>query len=200
MAEELKILEEIRDKISALRSIISPIIPSALATLDGWTWKVNQNTERILLTRGAGPTNLFPTIQNERGWLDTLGVVFSDPYSELRFSCDNWVFQVSPFFVNTFGMIQANSSTVYLTVYNPATPLGPLYGFSWNPSQFWPYKTQVMFQVLHPSTALTPTSQVVLAGIGRHYIRDDKQFYESIFLDAQRQTIGRVEVPIRRSK
>ena len=198
--EESKLLRDILDRIGDLRSIISPIIPDSLATLDGWTWKSEMLAERAVLARGGAPLRVIPDIQNEKGWLNTLMIVFSDPYSTMRFQCDNWTFILSPYLVNMIGLVQSNNATIYCTVYNPATPLGPLYGVAWQPSNFWPYKSQIMFTAQHPATAPTATSHVVMAGLGRHFIRDERQFYESIFIDAQRQTIGKVEVPIRRTR
>ena len=175
-------------------SIIMPVIPSGLAMLDGWTWKSDQTVARQTLTRGAGPVSMVAPIQGERGWIHLLFAVFSDPMSEVFFLCDNWSFTASPFLANTFGFVMPNDTTVYSTVYNPATPLGPLYGVHWAPSQFWPYNTQIITQVRHPAAAPTATSQLVVFALGRHYIRDDKQFYESVIREGKRQTVGRVEV------
>ncbi len=80
----------------------------------------------------------------------------------------------------------------------PSTPFGPLYGIGWTPAKFWPYKTQITFRATHPNTAVTPTSQIVVAIIGRLVISDEKMFYESVFIESQKQTIGKVQVPIRR--
>ena len=201
--EEAKLLREIKASMEKLSSIVGPIVPSALATLDGWTWKLEVLSERRLLTRGGGPVDIFPPIRaqttKEKGWINSLGVAFSDPMTMLRFSCDNWNFYISPYFANMFIGALPNNDYMYVPVYNPATPFGPLYGLSWAPSQFWPYKTQLMVQAEHPLAAVTATSQIVYAGLGRHFIRDEKQFYESIFVEGQRQAIGRVEVPIRRN-
>lgn len=174
------------------------IIPSGLATLDGWTWKTEIVQERQLLTRGGGETPLLPSIQGEKGWIHTLGVIFSDPMSELRFQCDNWAFTISPFMLKTVGEITPNNDTMYCSVYDPATMLGPMYGMRWSPSQFWPYRTQLTIHVRHPAMAPTATSQIVAFALGRHYIRDERQFYESITREGDRQTISKVEVPVRR--
>ena len=201
--EEAKLLREIKASMEKLSSIVGPIVPSALATLDGWTWKLELLSERKLLTRGGGLVDVFPPIRaqttREKGWINSLGIVFSDPMSVLKFSCDNWNFIVSPYMLNLFQGAFPNNDYVYIPVYNPATPLGPLYGISWTPSQFWPYKTQLILQAEHPTAAVTATSQIVTAALGRHYIRDDKQFYEAVFIEGQKQAIGRVEVPIRRN-
>lgn len=202
MEEETKILlRELTERLGNLRSLFAPIIPDALTNLEGWHWQVNQTTERILLNRGD-EIDVLPLIQrgstSERGWINTLGIVFSDPDSEIIYSMDNWSFRLSPRLMNTFGGILPNATTMFNMVYNPATPFGPLYGLQWAPSVFWPYKTQIVFRASHPRTAITPTSQIVLASIGSVIISDEKLFYESIFLESQKQTIGKVEVPIRR--
>jgi len=176
-------------------SIIMPVIPSGLAMLNGWTWKSTQTAARQTIQRGAGPVQMFAPIQAEKGWINFLTVIFSDPMSELLFQCDNWSFTVSPFIVNMMGFVMPNDTTIYSIVYNPATPLGPLYGLHWTPSQFWPYNTQIITQVRHPATAPTATSQVFVFAMGRHYIRDEKQFYESIIREGARQTVGKVEIP-----
>ena len=194
-------LEKISETLNRIRNIVGPIIPSALATLQGWTWKAETTQERILLNRGAGPVPLIPSteIQQEKGWLNLVWVMFSDPESVMRFSCDQWVFQATPFITRTFGLLAPNNSIIYCPVYNPATPLGPLYGMLWNPGEFWPYNTQVRISVEHPPTALTATSQVVIYVVGRHFISNEVLFYESIVREGERQAIGRVQVPIRRS-
>ena len=185
-----------------LSSIVGPIVPSALATLDGWTWKSELKQDRTVLNRGEGPIDVFPPVRaettKEKGWLNSLTIFFSDPYSEMLFSCDNWTFRSSPF-LTLFSGLPVNNDMIYCSVYNPATPIGPLYSIAWTPSQFWPYRTQLLIQAQHPATAPTATSQIVAASLGRHFIRDDKQFYESIFIEGQRQSLGRVQVPIRRN-
>ena len=199
--ETKEILEGIRERLGDLRSIFAPIIPDSLAVLNGWTWSLETKVDRTILNRGE-QIDVFPTVlkgqTNERGWINTLSIVFSDPDSELVYSMDNWAFAFSPRIINILGGVLPNNQQVYINVFNPATPLGPLYGFVWSPSQFWPYKTQITFQARHPNTALAPTSQIVFAFLGRLFISDEKYFYESIFLESQRQTIGKVRVPVRR--
>jgi len=200
-SETKEILEDIRKRLGDLRSIFAPIIPDSLAVLNGWTWKLETKADRTIITRGD-QIDVFPSIQkgqtNERGWINTLAIVFSDPDSELVYSMDNLSFAFSPRLINILGGVLPNNQQVYINVFNPATPLGPLYGLVWSPSQFWPYKTQITFQARHPTTALAPTSQIVFAFLGRLFISDEKFFYESIFLESQRQTIGKVQVPVRR--
>ena len=191
---------EIASLLEGARHIVGSILPSGLATLEGWTWRLESSQERTLLNRGAGPVPLIPgvEIQGERGWLNTLSVAFSDPESLFHFTCDQWDFTVSPFLLNILNSPE-NNTAVYCNVYNPATPLGPLYGVSWTPSQFWPYKTQVRLTVEHPAGALTATSQVVFFILGRHFINNEKLFYETTVREAERQAVGRVQVPIRRN-
>jgi hypothetical protein len=178
---------------------LGPIVPEALTNLEGWTWKSDGRTDRIMLTRGASPVNILPPIQSEIGWLHAIGVIFSDPMSMFHFTCDNYTFAFSPFFFRLMGNTLTNNVRLYCSVYNPASPLGPLYGLAWDPAKFWPYRSQIQMQASHPSTALTPTSQVVMFMLGRQYIRDRKQFYESIVIENTRQSVGRVEVPRRGS-
>ena len=180
-----------------LGGILMPVIPSALAMLGGWTWKSEISQTRQILTRGTGSIPLIAPIQGEKGWIHTLAVAFSDPFSELLFQCDNWNFNLSPFLLNTAGSILPNNTTMYSTVYNPATPVGPMYGLQWAPAQFWPYNNQIVIQVQHPAAAPTATSQLIGFGFGRHFIRDEKQFYESVIREGARQTVGKVEVPLR---
>ena len=191
---------EIASLLEGARHIVGPILPSGLATLEGWTWRLESSQERTLLNRGAGPVPLIPgvEIQGERGWLNTLSIAFSDPETLFRFTCDQWDFTVSPFLLNLLNSPE-NNTAVYCNVYNPATPIGPLYGVSWTPSQFWPYKTQVRLTVEHPAGALTATSQVVMFILGRHFISNEKLFYETTVREAERQAVGRVQVPIRRN-
>jgi len=191
--EELKLLRMLAEKMGSL----GPIVPESLANLEGWTWRVEGRADRIMLTRGAAPVNIVPSIQNEIGWLHSILVAFSDPMSMFHFMCDNYTFALSPFLFRTIGITLPNNTLLYCSVYNPATLMGPLYGLTWVPAKFWPYRTQVMVQASHPATALTPTSQVVFFALNRQYIRDKKQFYESILIENTRQTIGRVEVPRR---
>jgi len=199
---DAKAVNDILDRLQLFGGIFGPIVPEAMATLDGWNWQTEQTPERLVLTRGQGPVPLLPAIQasgeREKGWLMTVGVVFSDPDTEMIFSVDNWNFRVTPRLLNMIGMTAPNNTTIYNNVYNPATPMGPMYGISWLPAKFWPYKTQITFQAQHPATAFTETSQVVFALMGRMYIRDSKQYYESVFVESQRQATGRVKVPIRR--
>ena len=201
----MELSKEEQNKIASLledaRHIVGPILPTGLATLEGWTWRLETSQERALLNRGAGPVPLIPgvEIQGERGWLNSLSVAFSDPESLFHFTCDQWNFTVSPFLLNILNSPENNTS-VYCNVYNPATPIGPLYGVSWTPSQFWAYKTQVRLSVEHPAGALTATSQVVMFILGRLFINNEKLFYETTVREAAKQAVGRVEVPIRRRK
>ena len=201
--ETKTIIRELTERLGNLRSIFAPIIPDSLANLDGWTWKSEVLPSRVVLNRGD-EVDVFPLIQKdktgERGWLNQLAIIFSDPDTEMIFTTDNWTVQTTPRLANMAGAVLPTNSTVYNIVFNPATPLGPLYGIAWSASQFWPYKTQIVFRARHPATALTASSQIVVAVLGRHYISDEKQFYESIFLESQRQTIGKVQVPIRRPR
>ena len=195
--EQAKIARLLEDA----RHIVGPILPTGLATLDGWTWRLEASQERALLNRGAGEVPLIPNveIQGERGWLNTLSVAFSDPQTILHFTTDQWDFRVSPFLLNILNSPENNTS-VYCNVYNAGSPIGPIYGVSWTPSQFWPYKTQVRLTVEHPADALTATSQVVFFILGRCFINNEKLFYETTVREAGKQAVGRVEVPLRRSK
>ena len=199
MEASKKELAEIAELLEGFRNIVGPIIPSALATLDGWTWKVDTSQDRLLLNRGTGPIALIPPqeIQGERGWLNHLSVYFSDPESEMRFSCDQWSFRATPFGLNSVAM-PVNNDIIYCPVYNPGSPIGPVFGLLWTPSQFWPYKTEITFTAEHPLTALTATSQVIAYSMGRHFLSGRKLFYESLVREGERQALGRVEVPIRR--
>ena len=194
--EQAKIARLLEDA----RHIVGPILPSGLATLEGWTWKFEASQERVLLNRGAGPVSLIPgvEIQGEYGWLNYFSVAFSDPESVFHFVCDQWNFALSPFLLNILSG-PPNNAAVYCNIYNPGTPLGPMYGITWTPSQFWPYKTQVRLTAEHPATALTATSQVVFFILGRCFISNEKLFYETTVREAERQAVGRVQVPLRRT-
>ena len=199
--ETKEILKGIMERLGDLRSIFSPVVPDSLAVLDGWTWSYESKIDRTILNRGDQIDVFARALRgqtDQRGWINALAIIFSDPDSELIFSMDAWSFRASPRLLNMLGGVLPNNMTVYNVVYNPATLLGPVYGIVWSPSQFWPYKTQITFQASHPLTAVAPTSQIVLAGLGRMFISDEKYFYESIFLESQRQTIGKVQVPVRR--
>lgn len=176
-----------------LGGVLMAVTPSNLSMVRGWSWKIETVQARQLLVRGGAPLSPIPPIQGEKGWLNLLAVIFSDPMSELTFQCDNWVVNWSPFALNLFGAQPSNTNN-YITVYNPATPVGPLYGVQWTPSQFWPYNTQIVINVRHPATAPTATSQLVAFGLGRHYIRDEKEFYESVILEGNKLMVGRGEV------
>ena len=195
--EQAKIARLLEDA----RHIIGPILPSGLATIEGWTWRLETSQERTLLNRGAGPVPLISgvEIQGERGWINTLSVVFSDPESIFHFACDQWDFAFSPFLLNILDN-PVNNTAVYCSVYNPGSPIGPIYGISWTPGQFWPYRTQVRLTAEHPETALTATSQVVFFTLGRCFISNETLFYETTVREAERQAVGRVQVPIRREQ
>lgn len=202
MNEETKaVIDEVGKRLGGLRSVFSPIIPDALATLEGWTWVLESTPERRIINRGD-EIDIFPIIQRsktgERGWINQLAIVFSDPDTEMIYTTDNWTFRTTPRLLNVFGATLPNNTTVFNPVFNPASPVGPIFSVVWTASQFWPYKTQITFRARHPSDALTPTSQIIFATLGRHYISDEKLFYESIFIEAQKQTLGRVQIPLRR--
>lgn len=199
---DAKAVNDILDRLQLFGGILGPIVPEALTTLDGWNWEFARMPERLVLTRGAGPVPLIPAVHTsttrEKGWLVSLSVIFSDPDSVMIFVHDNWTLRLSPRQINLAGLTAPDTTNIWNSVYNPATPLGPMYGLMWTPAKFWPYRTQVTLQAQHPANALTPTSQVVIALLGRMYIRDSKQYYESIFVESQRQARGRVQVAIRR--
>lgn len=183
------------DRLKLFGGIFGPIEPEVLANLDGWTFQSNLMEDRIILTRGAGPVALIPAIEvageRKKGWLFSWGVLFSDPDTEVLFNHDNFTIRMSPRLANRMGMTVPNNITAWNNVYNPATPLGPMYGLMWTPSKFWPGKTHVpTFQAQHPATAFTPTSQVILALMGRIFIRDAKQFYESIKAESKKQRVA----------
>lgn len=199
MSKEEKLLREIKETLERVQTVLGPIGPTHLTSLDGWTWRLESVSARTILNRGAGRVPVIQQITNERGWINSLIIIFNDPDSVLHFNCDNWNFSVSPRTINTvFGAVGPNNAYLYICVYNPATIMGPLYGLAWTPSQFWPYNSQIGFFVEHPATALTATSQVVVAALGRHYIRNEKQFYESIFIESGKQIVGSTSVPLER--
>lgn len=200
---DAKAVNDILDRLKLFGGIFGSIVPETLATLDGWTFQSNLMQERLILTRGAGSVSLIPAVEvageRKKGWMFSWGVLFSDPDTEVIFTHDNFTIRMSPRLAHVMGMTVPNNVTAWNNVYNPATPMGPLYGLMWTPSKFWPGKTHVpVFQAQHPLTAFTETSHVVLALMGRIYIRDAKQYYESIYAESQKQALGRVKVPIRR--
>lgn len=197
MSKQEKLLLEIKETLEKFQTVLGPVGPTQIPTLDGWSWRAEGITTRTLLNRGAGRVAIVPAIQGEKGWLNFIVAIFSDPETVFHFACDNWVFQASPFFWRYFSS-QPNNTSMYLSIYNPATPYGPMYGLLWNPSQFWPYKTTLTIQAEHPATALTATSQIVMAGMGRHYIRDEKHWYETIFIEEGKQIRGTTQVPLER--
>jgi hypothetical protein len=173
---------------------LGPITVQSLNHLEGWRYdfySIGYPGAEPVLTLG-GPSVVLVDYTDEKGWIMLFNAIFRSPYGTLNFSIDNYVFSASPWQLNIANMIGSlNPVLVYANPYNPATPLGPLYGVGYSPSMPVPYASRLQITLNLPAGSPVAATTVFKAVVGRIWIVDKALFLKSIKRHIAEQMAGR---------
>ncbi len=109
----------------------------------------------------------------------------------MNFKADDWVFSATPFLLNTIGAVNPNAISIYNDVYNPFTPLGPMYSVVFTPSYPQSYSRQVEITMNLPPGAPIAATNVFFANFGRIWLQDEKRFLRSLKRHTLEQMTGK---------
>lgn len=193
MINELRRSSGINPSELILPTVLGPITVDSLNHLEGWRYDLfllgYPGAEPVLLN--GGPAVTLADYTDERGWVVTFGVIFRSPYGTLNFRADNWVFSTNPWYFNALGQNVINPVNVYVSPYNPVTPLGPMYGIQFNPVTAYPYASRLQITLNLPAGSPVAATTVHIGLIGKIYIVDETLFLKSIKRHIAEQMAGR---------
>lgn len=188
MGEYEKLVEQLRTSLKLSSDDI--VLPTSLGNiqiqnltfLKGWNWKLFSigfpGTEQPM-TLGGAPVILCDYV-DEKGWVILAGVYFRSPYGTLNFETDSWKFSLSPYLANIVGTNLPTSSIIWNPVYNPFTPLGPLFGLAFSPSYVVPYERRLRITFNLPVGSPIAATNIFTASIGKLYITNYGEFLKSL--------------------
>lgn len=165
-----------------LPTTLGPIKVEDLTLLEGWMWdmyNIGYPGAEIALTRG-GPITTLANYTDEKGWLMFLGAVFRSPYGVITFNADSWLAAVSPYYMNAMGETSMSHLNMYCSVYNPFTPLGPMYGIAAVPTRAVPYARRLSVTLNLPAAVPIAATTLHRAAVGKIWIQDEGLFLRSI--------------------
>lgn len=161
---------------------LGPITLAALPFLQGWRYNFYSRGypgAEIPLVNG-GPATTLADYTDELGWV-LLGVFMArSPYVTLNFNIDNWSFSASPFITHLSGLNLPNNVLINVHIYNPVTPLGPLYGLNLTPAYAMPYQSRLQITLDLPAASPVAATTVFIAGVGKIYVVDYPTFLRSV--------------------
>ena len=195
MINELRRSSDINPSELILPTTLGPITLSSLNNLEGWRYdlfSLGYPGAEPVLTNG-GPAVTLVDYTDERGWILTFSAIFRSPYGTLNFRADNWVFNVNPWYIaNVAGLVgpTANPVVVYAMPYNPASPLGPVYGVIFTPVTAYPYSNRIQITLNLPAGSPVAATTVHLAVVGKVWIVDQTLFLKSIKRHIAEQMAG----------
>lgn len=188
MGEYEKLVEQLRTsfKLSpddiVLSTPLGNIQIQNLTFLKGWNWNLHTigfpGTEQPIILGGAAVT--LCDYVDEKGWIILAGAYFRSPYGAVNFEADSWIFSLSPYLANVFGVNIPVPSTFWNTVYNPFTPLGPLFGLAFIPSYVMPYERRLRITLNLPVGSPIAATNIFTASIGKIYITNYDEFLKSL--------------------
>ena len=164
-----------------LSTPLGPITVESLNQLEGWRWDLDilgHPGEELTLV--AGETRILREYTDETGWIFVIQMFARAPAVQLGFKADDWFLRISPLAANTLGITAPNNSTLWNSVYNPFTVIGPMYGINFTPSLPYPYYRRFVVDVTLPAVAGLATADIYVVTIGRIYIVDERTFLRSI--------------------
>lgn len=180
--EQIRKRTPIPDDEIILPSSLGPIDVGTLNKLKGWVYdliRIGAPGAEIPIVRGAAPTVVF-RFTDEIGWIQNFFLSFRSPFMEMTFIADSHQNTVSPFALDLAGFTVPNNLTVYNTIFNPMSPIGPLYAINWTPSYAWPFERNVELTVSLPLISPILQANLVSAAVSRIQIKDKRAFIRSI--------------------
>lgn len=172
---------------------LGPIAVENLTFLEGWRWALYMagypGVEPPLVA--GGPPFVLANYTDEKGWLITSSIMFRSPYGTMNFKADDWSFSYSPFLLNIIGLVVPTAITIWNNVYNPATPLGPIYGMTFTPNYALPYSRQLEITLSLPAGAPVAATTVFVGAVGKIWIQDEATFLRSLKKFMLQQMTGR---------
>jgi hypothetical protein len=193
MINELRRSSGINPSELILPTSLGPITIQALNYLEGWRYDLFNlgfpGTEPTIIN--GGPPVILADYTDERGWILFFAALFRSPYGTLNFIADNYVFSANPWILNITGLNVVNAFAIYVNIYNPVTPLGPLYGVSYGPTISIPYASRLQVTLNLPAGVPVAATTIQRAAIGKIFIVDQTLFLKSIKRHIAEQMSGR---------
>lgn len=176
-----------------LNTPLGPISVENLSFLDGWMYEQTQvgypGTPVPLLV--GGPVSVIQDRTDEQGWVLAATAIFSSPYGRVDMAIDNFILNQTPYLANIMIGVPPFNKTLYPLVYNPATPLGPLYGVQLNTTQPHPYARHVRITGSLPLGSPVAACNLFTATLSRIMLQDRPTFYRSMKKFNIEQRIGK---------
>lgn len=161
---------------------LGPITIAELTFLKGWEYSITPlgypGTQPNLIL--GGPATTLVNFTDEKGWVLSFTAVFRSEYAQVNFTADSWIASYSPYIENIIGNNLPNNIKPFVSVYNPLTPLGAMYGISFKPAYAVPYKRSLNLTMNLPFGSPIAATTVFLASILRIHIVDERTFLRSI--------------------
>lgn len=171
---------------------LGPIKISDLPFLQGWRYdffSIGYPGTEIPLVNG-GPATVLVDYTDQLGWVLFFLSIFRSPYGTLNFSVDNFNFNASPWLTQLTGLNVNNNVLIKTQVYNPATPLGPLYGLNLTPVYAMPYQSRLQISLNLPAGSPVAATTIFAAAVGKIYIVDYPTFMRSVKRFVAEQMVG----------
>lgn len=165
-----------------LNTPLGPISVENLSFLDGWMYEQTQigYPGALVPLILAGPPSVVLDKTDEQGWVLAATVIFDSPYGRVDMGIDNFTLNQTPYLANIMVGIPPLNSTLYQLVYNPATPLGPLYGVQLNVTKPLPYIRHVRLAGSLPVGSPVAACNIFTATLSRIMLQDRPTFYRSM--------------------
>lgn len=193
MINELRRSSGINPSELILPTALGPIQVQNLIHLEGWRYDLFNRgypgAEPVIVN--GGPPVVLSDYTDEKGWILFFGAIFRSPYGTLNFSADNYVFSVNPWYLNLSGANLVSPSTVYVSTWNPASPLGPLYGIGYTPAMMIPYANRLQITLNLPAGVPVAATTIHRATVGKIWIVDQLTFLKSVKRHIAEQMAGR---------
>ena len=171
---------------------LGPIAVDHLTNIKGWTYEFTPLGFPGIeppITIGGVPV-VLADFTDEKGWLLSYFAVFRSPFGALNYFSDSHNFATTPFLLNATGFNVPTDIAVYNNVYNPVSPLGPMYGVAFRPAYPNPYERLLRIELTLPVGSPIAASTVFSAGVSRIKIVDEATFIRSIKKFTAEQMIG----------
>lgn len=199
MSEYDRLVEQIRGEFTLSPKDI--VLPTPLGTikvgdlpfLKGWMWdlySIGYPGDQPTLLVGGAPLP-FVNYVDEMGWVILESVIFHSPFGCMNSTTDNFATSITPFLLNMMFPPVPSAINYFCNVYNPWTPLGPLFGISLSPAYALPYARRLMITLNLPAGSPVATTTVFAAGIGRIFITNYDEFLKSVKKFVAEQMTGK---------
>lgn len=172
---------------------LGPIAVEHLTNIKGWAYEftpIGFPGVEPPITIGGAPV-VLADFTDEKGWILSYFAVFRSPFGSLNYFSDSHNFATTPFMLNTIGFNVPTAITLYNSIFNPVTPLGPMYGVAFRPAYPTAYERLLRITLTLPAGSPIPASTVFSAAVSRIKIVDEATFIRSIKKFTAEQMIGR---------